>query len=495
MNEQRSNMGMKTMNANRLSFYRFEELAMLPIVLYVVLSGVLMIGFHYYSMKVLIIAALIALLAGFLLCINKKEYWNAIVRGLAQYGNARLILIFVVIGVFSKLLVNGNIGGGFIWISLHLGLQGGLFVVFTFLGCAVISMGAGAPIAALLAVIPIFYPAGVMMGANPSVLVGSMLSGIFFGDALSPSSQVIHTTIASQHDAATGKSADLLETMKERLPYLLAAGLLSILLFYLFGGTGQSSVDMTQAAALADVKGLWMMLPIVILLVICFKTSDLFVGVTYAILSGVLIGLLTGVFQLQDMFLIDYETQQLHGIFFDGISAVTDIILSTILLYGLIQIAVDGGMMKKCCDFILSREITKTASGAEQILAIGIGVVNILLAGCVLPSILMFKDVADTVGQKAGISASRRSIILTAMSTNVTAIIPINSAFVMGAVTVIQQMVSKNALLPIITPFQIFTSSYYCLILTGICILWVVCGAGRKKIKKHHRTMVDAKEW
>ena len=91
-------------------------------------------------------------------------------------------------------------------------------------------MGAGAPIAALLAVVPIFYPAGIMMGTNPAILIGSMMSGIFFGDALSPSSQVIHTTIASQHDADTQKSADLLETMRERLPYILFAGVLSAVL-------------------------------------------------------------------------------------------------------------------------------------------------------------------------------------------------------------------------------------------------------------------------
>ncbi|MCB6543757.1 hypothetical protein LI170_16635, partial [Desulfovibrio desulfuricans] len=79
-----------------------------------------------------------------------------------------------------------------------------------FLVSSLISMGAGAPIAALLAVVPIFYPAGVLMGADPAILTGAMLSGIFFGDALSPSSQVIHTTIASQHDPVTNKSADLL---------------------------------------------------------------------------------------------------------------------------------------------------------------------------------------------------------------------------------------------------------------------------------------------
>lgn len=86
----------------------------------------------------------------------------------------------------------GKIGNGFIWLSLNLGIRGSAFVVFSFLASAVISMGAGAPIAALFAVIPIFYPPGILLGASPAMLTGALISGIFFGDALSPSSQVIN---------------------------------------------------------------------------------------------------------------------------------------------------------------------------------------------------------------------------------------------------------------------------------------------------------------
>ena len=368
---------MKEDSEDTLKFYGRQGLAVLPIVLYVILSGVIMIATHCYSMKVLILAAIISILAGFIFCKNKIDFWNAVVRGLAKYGNARLILIFMVIGIFSKVLVIGDIGGGFIWLGAHLGLQGGTFALFVFIGSAVISMGAGAPIAALLAVVPIFYPAGIMMGTNPAILIGSMMSGIFFGDALSPSSQVIHTTIASQHDADTQKSADLLETMRERLPYILFAGVLSAVLFLILGGRGSAGGDMEEVASMSNVKGLLMLVPIVVLLIICFKTKDLFVGVTGGILTGIVVGLVSGLYQLQDLVAIDAKTQQLHGVFFDGIASVTDIIISTILLYGLIQIAVEGGMMRKCCNFLMASKMIKKPAGAESIIALGVGIVNI----------------------------------------------------------------------------------------------------------------------
>ena len=194
----------------KLKFWGSPAFAMLPYGLYILLGGIFSVGYHYYSMKGLIFAAVISLLAGFFVCRNKGKYWDSVVHGLAQYGNSRLIFIFLIIGIFSKMMNTGKIGNGFIWLSLNLGIRGSAFVVFSFLASAVISMGAGAPIAALFAVIPIFYPPGILLGASPAMLTGALIRGIFFGDALSPSSQVINTMVMIQHDKATGINRILL---------------------------------------------------------------------------------------------------------------------------------------------------------------------------------------------------------------------------------------------------------------------------------------------
>ena len=117
-------------------------------------------------------------------------------------------------------------------------------------------------------------------------------------------------------------------------------------------------------------------------------------------MAGIIVGIATGLFRFSDLISIQYETQELHGILFDGLSGVVDIIISTILLYGLIAIAVEGGMMEKCCNYLTSRKALQHVGGAEAMISLGVGIVNILLAGCVLPSILMFKDIADTIGKK-----------------------------------------------------------------------------------------------
>lgn len=473
----------------KLKFWGSPAFAMLPFGLYILLGGIFSVGYHYYSMKGLIFAAVISLLAGFFVCRNKGKYWDSVVHGLAQYGNSRLIFIFLIIGIFSKMMNTGKIGNGFIWLSLNLGIRGSAFVVFSFLASAVISMGAGAPIAALFAVIPIFYPPGILLGASPAMLTGALISGIFFGDALSPSSQVINTTVMIQHDKATGKPAELLATLRQRTPYILLAGVAAMVIFFIFGAQGGTMGDMAEIEAFSQAKGLLMLIPIAVLLAICFKTGNLFVGLSFAIVTGLVVGLLGGLFTFSDIVSIDYATSGLKGMIFEGIYGMLDVAVSTILLYGLIAVAVDGGMLEKCCNWILSRKFTGTKRGAEAVLMGGTIVINILLAGCVLPSILMFGDMADRIGQESGISPERRSILLTANATNFSSIIPINSAFVMGSVTIINEMVQNHSYLPHVTPFAIFCCSFYCLILTGICVFWVATGVGREpgRMKKMNK--------
>ncbi len=151
-----------------------------------VIAAVISIGIRYYGMEALIFASVIGLLAGFFLCRNKLEYWASCVRGLTQFGNANLIFIFIIIAVFGKVLVAGDIGGGLLWIGLNCGLQGGAFVVLVFVGCAVFATDRAPRFPPCWRSCPSSTRPASCWGADPTVLVGAMISGVFFGDALSP---------------------------------------------------------------------------------------------------------------------------------------------------------------------------------------------------------------------------------------------------------------------------------------------------------------------
>lgn len=474
----------------KLKFFGGKQMGIIPIAAYIVISAGLAIFFKVYSMKGLVIASIIGLLVAFFLVKNKSQYWKTIIGGLAQYGNSKLIFTFILIGIFTKLLTVGNIGSGFVWLSTKLSITGGAFVVFTFVASTIISMGTGAPIAAVFAVVPIFYPPGILLGAKASVLVGAILSGVFFGDAMSPSSQVINTTIDTQHDAKTNRPADLQQVMKERSPYLISIAIISAFLFYIFGDDGAdvSQQQLLQVAQGSDGKGLMMLIPIAILLIISFKKKDLFLGLSYATVIGMILGVITGNFRTTDILMVN-KNFELSGILLDGTYSMTDIIISSILLFGMIAVAVDSGCLDLLCDWILSKKAIQTKVGAELVLVLSIGLINILLSGCVLPAILLFGGVADKIGQSVDISPNKRSYLLTGMATTFTAIVPINSAFVMGSITLINQTDVSGVKNISINPFEIFGASYYCLLLTVVCFIWVF-----KQNKQHETKKVDLKE-
>lgn len=473
-----------------IEFYGGKKMAILPIVIYIFIGAVLAIGYQYYSMRGLVVAAFVGLIVGFLFVKNKSKYWDIVIGGLTQFGNAKLIFTFLLIGIFTRLLLTGDIGSGFIWLSVQLKVSGSLYVIFAFLASTIIAMGAGAPIAAVFSVVPIFYPPGVLLGAQPAVLIGALLSGVFFGDALSPSSQVINTTINTQHDAKTKEPADLGIVFRERTPILVATAICSMVLFFIFGNANVGDVqgNLQLVRELANVKGLFMLIPVTILLTISFKTKNLFLGLSFATLIGFVVGLVSGSFALSDIVALNPEHTQISGIIFDGMYSMVDITISTILLFGMIAVAVQGGVIQLACDHILNSKLLQSAKGAEIVIALGTGVVNVLLSGCVLPGILLFSNMADTIGQRKNISPNRRSYLMIGMATNITAIVPINSAFVMGIITIINEMGMEQSV--DVTPFAIFASCYYCLLLTFVCIYWLFFK--KEKVVDH---MPNEKGW
>ena len=140
----------------------------------------------------------------------------------------------------------------------------------------------------------------------------------------------------------------------------------------------------------------------------------------------------------------------------------------------------EGGILEKCCDFLMGLKMAKRPAGAEGIVALGTGVICCLLSGSELPTVIMFKDVVENIGQRSGISANRRSILLTAMATNIPAIVPVNSIFIMGSITLVAGLAGANPALPLVAPVPIFTCCFYPLMLAAVCFGWVVFGWGRK---------------
>lgn len=464
---------------NKLEFFGGEKVSFLPTVIYIAISIFLGFKYDFLSMKSVIVGGSAGILIGFLFAKDKEKYWEAIISGIMQPGNARLLITFIFMGCFTKLLTYGQIGQGFVWLSQTLNLNGGAVVLFIFLASMVISMGSGAPITAIYAIVPILYPPGIILGANPALLLGAIMSGIFLGDNLSPSSQVTVTAASMQTNSITGMSADTIAVIADRTKYVVSAALISAILFYIesnASGAVQSSVSIGK---LSNPMGLLMLIPLGILLMVCIKTKNLLRGITLGILSGLVIGYISGLFGFAGI--INVQKGNVSGILFEGVYSMVDVVIGMIILFSMIQIMVRGDGIQKTSNWLMKFKFVQRPLGAELVIGVSCIVANILLSSIPLPAILLISSFINDLGHKVNLHPSRRTYFLIGMMHNFSTIIPFTSVFVMSAMTMAQGLNQQYKFTNLkISGFDIFSNSYYLLAMTFIGLLWIFVGLGRK---------------
>src|SRR5690625_1328675 len=123
---------------------------------------------------------------------------DAVIRGRPDNTGVVVIAAFIFAGVFGALLSNSGLVDGLLWVGLELGVTGAAFVSLAFVLTCIFATGVGTSVGTYLAVLPILYPAGVALGADPTVLAVAILAGGSFGDYLAAISD---NTISSAYTA------------------------------------------------------------------------------------------------------------------------------------------------------------------------------------------------------------------------------------------------------------------------------------------------------
>jgi Na+/H+ antiporter NhaC len=475
---------------NKLEFFGGEKISFLPTVIYIGIAMFLAFRYDFLSMKSVIVGGSAGILVGFLFAKDKEKYWEVIISGIMQPGNAKLLFTFVFMGCFTKLLSYGQIGQGFVWISQTLNLSGGTVVLFIFLASMVISMGCGTPITAIYAIVPILYPPGIILGANPAVLLGAIISGIFLGDNLSPSSQITATAASMQTNSVTGISADPITVLADRIKYVVFAGLISAILFYMKTNGAEAVQSNISIGKLSNPKGLLMLIPLGILLLVCVKTKNLLKGITFGILSGLVIGYVSGLFGLTGI--VNVQKGNISGILFEGVYSMVDVVIGMMILFSMIQIMVRGEGIQKASNWVTKFKFVQSPIGAELVIGVSCIVANILLSSIPLPAILLISSFINNLGHRANLHPSRRSYFLVGMMHNLSVVIPFSSVFVMSAMTMAQGLNQQYKFTNVkISGFDIFSNSYYLLAMTFIGLLWIFAGLGRKYQSDNKETLAE----
>ena len=227
----------------KLQFRGGIGMSLIPVAIYVFFCMVLFIGFKAFNMEALAVGGFLALLIGGVFCTSYSEFWESAIRGISSITSVSVVVILLLVGMFSALIKLCGLSGGFVWIANAVGMKGGIFVAFTFLATCIVSTATGSSIGTMFIAFPIFYPAGIMLGANEMMMAGCIVSGAIFGDNLAPISD---TTIM----ASAGAQCEHVNHVTTQLPYAVTAAAVSFVSYIIAGFVQSAWIALPIAIAL-----------------------------------------------------------------------------------------------------------------------------------------------------------------------------------------------------------------------------------------------------
>lgn len=458
---------------SELQFHGGILSAFIPLFIFLAFCVLYFVILKAFDMSALAMGAFVGLLIGSVLAKRSEDYWNAVFSGMGAQSAVSIVAILFVVGMLSALIKVSGISDGFVWLAQTIGVTGNLFTLFVFIAVCIIAMATGSSIGTMFTVFPIFFPAGILLGSEPSVLAAAIISGGIFGDNLAPISDTTVISAASQQFRKKDGVADIGGVVSSRAPYALSAALLSAILFMFFGGTGQ---PMTEQALLSDnsnARSLWMLLPIFLLLIVAIKTRDIFKAVIVGLVAGSITALLFGLITFQDI--IGITDGNPSGFLVSGVSNMLSTVALVMSVFGIMGVLRGSGILDKLVSWITHSKLAQTPTGAEFAIGLGSSIFTIMFGGVNSASMITFGPIADEVGSKVGLHPYRRANVMDCFAMGLSAIIPFLSAFVFIGVLLAQ--IKGNEPL---SPFAIFPYLFYPLMLTLVMIFSIITGWGRR---------------
>ena len=417
-------------------------------------------------MEALAVGGFLALLFSGLLAKDYGKFWDSALKGISSITSVSVVVILLLVGMFSQLIKLCGLSNGFVWLANSIGIKGGLFVAFTFIAACVVSTATGSSIGTMFIAFPIFYPAGLILGAAPMWMAGSIVSGAIFGDNLAPISD---TTIASAstQQFKDGRPADIGGVVSSRLKYSLVGATIAAVIYAICGGMG-GTYQGGQIDALANPVTLVMLIPVVIMLFVATKTRNIFAGILVGLTLGTATGLIAGLFPFSAVFANDAANNAATGFLIDGVNGILPTCALVISVFGIMGVLTDAGTLDYLADAILNSKMAKTDAGAELACVAGISLTTIIFGGVTSASILTFGPILNKIGAAKNIHPYRRANLLDGIANSLPAIIPFMSVFVF-----------IGAALTGLSPVDVAIGSVYATILFFVYVIACVTGWGR----------------
>ena len=427
----------------RVEFYGGKWMSALPITLFVLWaifqSGILQVS----DTTGLVVGMLVALIVGMLFVKGDwKSYANTIFEGMTQRVAATAIVAWLWAGMFADTIQAGGFVDGLVWAADALSVGGALFPAITFVLAALLATGIGTGYGTTIAFTALFFPAGVLLGANPVLMFGSILSGAVFGDNLAP---VSDTTIVS----AVTQDSDIGGVVASRFKYALIAAGLSLVAYLVAGSMMASPFDVGQQAQSIFVQnseplGLVHLVSMFVVIGTAVEGRHIIEAISWGIIVAVVFNLALGLASVSDMVVFnvprDVGTAQslsflpfvelvgpnaeasVGGSLYTGAADFFPLIILILLIVAAAQVMIRGGGFAAMQNWLLDNAATSVRR-AETTMVLGTATVNAMITINTAAEIAIAPYVAR-IGERFNINGYRRANILDANSSALGYIFP-----------------------------------------------------------------------
>jgi len=448
-----------------LKFYGGKFMVFVPI--FLALVGLVYIALQNANIPEYWVVFLLPLIFIMPFVKDKEKFANVIIDGFSSRVAMILVAAVMLAGISGTILNESGLIKTLATYLVNLNLVGSKFVVATFILTGIVALSTGTSVGTIFVVSPILYPVGYLVGSNPALLIGAIVSGGAFGDNLSP---VSDTTIAS----ATTQGMDIGGVVKSRLKYSIPTALITILLYSFIGRGGSMSDQISEYVGTPQPINLLFLLVPIVIVYLCVRQHHLIEALSYGIITGLIIGLFTGVIT-PNMIINVPEPFGAGGIILEGIQGSVPTIIVVLILFAQINFLKEGGGIDIIIN-MMARFVRgiKTAELAIVSLLISLNI----LTGLNTAAIIGTGEIANEMGEKYNISGYRRANLMDCAGTTLNYLIPYMVPVVVGSMMSSMYAPFEDAVQ--VSTLDVVTNQFYPWVMLVVLIFSIATGYGRE---------------
>ncbi|WP_254530652.1 Na+/H+ antiporter NhaC family protein [Natrinema gelatinilyticum] len=486
----------------RVEFYGGRGMSAFPIAFFIVWAIVQTALWRIGDTGGLIVGILIGLILGmFLVRGNWQLYANTIFEGMTQPVAVTAIVAWIWAGMFAQLLQDGGFVGGLVWLADTAGVGATLFPAVTFVLAAIFTTGIGTGYGASVAFVGLFFPAGVLLGANPVLLFGAILSGAIFGDNLAP---VSDTTIVS----AVTQDADIGGVVASRFKYVIIAAVVAFVGYVVAGGamTGLEIGAQAQEIFLEGSEAIGLIHVVSMLAVISAAVVGRHIveAISWGIVLAVIFNLAFGLAGIGDMLMFnappdaplaeplaglpiltvveDPGAVGVTGSLMTGVEGFLELSILVLLIIGAAQIMIRGGAFEVLLEWSIENLATSVRN-AELTMVASTALINAIITINTAAEVAIGPYISK-IGERFNLNGYRRANILDGQTAALGYIFPWSGG-VLAGYTAMQNLPGAYDWFDqsmVVTPIDVVPFVFQGWLLVAVFVLAALTGFGREYV-------------